>query len=149
MASRPQSFLEFSAALTGFSQVLLRGTGMSETYLHEIDTIVPPRMLDAILAAFQHSPDNHEGSAVEEILGDPELGPVARNIALLWYCGTWTALPDSWRARYGAAVADTTHVVSAAAYQAGLQWSVVGAHPAGARQQGFGAWAVEPENIAS
>jgi hypothetical protein len=148
MASRPQSFLEFSAALTGFSQVLLRGTGMTETYLHEIDAIVPLRMLDAILAAFQQSPDNAGGSAVEQILGDPELGPVARNIALLWYCGTWTALPDSWRAMHGLA-ADTTHVVSAAAYQAGLQWSVVEAHPAGARQQGFGAWAVEPENIAS
>ena len=121
---------------------------MTETYLREIDTIVPPSMLDAILAAFQHSPDNAEGSAVEEILGDPELGPVARNVALLWYCGTWTALPDSWRARHGVA-ADTTHVVSAAAYQAGLQWSVVGGHPAGARQQGFGAWALEPDNIAS
>jgi hypothetical protein len=116
-------------------------------HICEIDAI--GRMLDAILAASQGSPDNPGASAVKEILGDPDLGPVARNIALLWYCGTWTALPDSWRSRNGAAAADTTHVVSAAAYQAGLQWSVVWAHPAGARQQGFGAWAIEPDGIAS
>ena len=83
------------------------------------------------------------------ILDDPDLGPVARAIAVLWYCGTWTGLPDAWHARNGAAPGDTTGVVSAAAYQAGLQWTVVGAHPAGARQQGFGAWSTEPADLVS
>jgi hypothetical protein len=79
------------------------------------------------------------------ILDDPKLGPVARNIILLWYCGTWTALSEAWRAAYGASPLDTSRVVSAEAYQGSLQWAAAAAHPAGARQQGYGAWSVAPE----
>lgn len=76
------------------------------------------------------------------ILGDPKLGPVAPNVILKWYWRTWTALPDAWRLAYGTPPVDTDHVLSAEAYQDGLQWVAAGAHPAGARQQGSGAWAV-------
>lgn len=145
MTSPPQSLVELSAALTGFSPVTLRGTGMTEAYLRQIESIVPPRLLDRLFSEFENS----ARPGLPAILEDPDLGPVARAIAVLWYCGAWTELPDAWRARNGAAPGDTSGVVSSAAYQAGLQWTVVGAHPAGARQQGFAAWSVAPSELAS
>jgi hypothetical protein len=149
MTSRPQSFVKLSAALTGFSPVILHGTGMTQAYLKKISSIVPSRLLDRLFDTFENAAENSARGDLAVILDDPDLGPVARAIAVLWYCGTWTELPDAWRARNGAAPGDATGVVSPAAYQAGLQWTVVGAHPAGARQQGFGAWSTEPADLVS
>jgi hypothetical protein len=165
MTSRPQSFVKLSAALTGFSPVMLQGTGMTQAYLTKLSSAVPSRLIDRLFDAFEkplenstllaaaagarsaRAPSHSTRGDLAVILGDPDLGPVARAIAVLWYCGTWTELPDAWRARNGAAPAEAAGVVSAAAYQAGLQWTVVGAHPAGARQQGFGAWSTEPADL--
>ena len=72
---------------------------------------------------------------------------MARNLVIAWYCGTWTKLPDDWRAAHGAAVGDTNHVLFPEAYLAGLQWVVAGAHPPGANQQGYASWAVPPGEI--
>jgi hypothetical protein len=136
--SRSERFIVLSARLTGFGRVTLLGTGMTTEYLAALDAVLGAELVDELLAA------DDAGA----LLGDAKLGPVAQNLILLWYCGTWTALPDDWRAVYGSSPLDTTHVASAEAYQAGLQWVVAGAHPAGARQQGFGAWAVAPEGVA-
>jgi hypothetical protein len=144
MTSRPQSLVKLSAALTGFSPVALHGTGMTQAYLEKISSIVPSSLLDRLFEPFEKPFESSAPGNLTEILNDPDLGPVARAIAVLWYSGTWTKLPEAWRARNGAAPGDATGVVSTAAYQAGLQWAVVGAHPAGARQQGFGAWSTEP-----
>jgi hypothetical protein len=149
MTSRSQSLIELSAALTGFSPVLLRGTGMTQQYLQKIESIVPERLLDGLFGDIENSSDTSGRHDLTAILQDPDLAPVARAIAVLWYCGAWTELPEEWRARNGAAPGDTSGVVSGAAYQAGLQWTVVGAHPAGARQQGFGAWSVAPAELIS
>jgi hypothetical protein len=149
MTSRPQSLVKLSAALTGFSPVILQGTGMAQAYLNKIESVVPARMLERLFDTFENASENSARSDLEVILDDPDLGPVVRAIAVLWYCGAWTELPGAWRARNGAAPGDTTGVVSPAAYQAGLQWTVVGAHPAGARQQGFGAWSTEPADLVS
>ena len=116
---------------------------MTDTYLRALDAVLPARTLDELLAAGERD------DGVAELLDDAKLGPVARNLILLWYCGTWTALPDEWRAAYGTSPLDTTRVESAEAYLAGLQWVVAGAHPAGARQQGFGAWSTEPAELFS
>lgn len=147
MGERSERFLELSGLLTGFGRVQLLGTGMTDGYLRAQEAVLPAGMLDELLAAYERLPAgaDREAAVASEILGDPKLGPVARNLILLWYCGTWTALPDAWRAAYGISPLDTNRVVSAEAYQAGLQWVVAGAHPAGARQQGYGAWAVAPE----
>jgi hypothetical protein len=149
MTSRPQSFVELSAALTGVSPIMLHGTGMTNTYLHKIESIVPTTLLERLFDGFGNTTQSSVNDDLTAILEDPDLGPVARAIAVLWYCGAWTELPDSWRARNGRAPEDITGVVSGAAYQAGLQWTVVGAHPAAARQQGFGAWATEPVDLVS
>jgi hypothetical protein len=133
--SRSERFVMLSARLTGFGRVTLLGTGMTAEYLTALDAVVGAPLVDELLAA----------GDVRALLEDAKLGPVARNLILLWYCGTWTALGDDWRAAYGTSPLDATRVESAEAYQAGLQWIAAGAHPAGARQQGFGAWAVAPE----
>lgn len=147
MDERANEFLEMSALLTGFDRVQLLGTGMAESYFHAIDAVLPAGLLDELLETCGRLPAgaDRETAVGSEILGDPKLGPVARNVILMWYCGTWTALPDAWRSAYGASPLDTDRVLSAEAYQAGLQWTAAGAHPAAARQQGYGAWAAAPE----
>ena len=122
---------------------------MTQQYLQKIESIVPERLLDGLLGDIENSSDTSGRHDLTAILQDPDLAPVARAIAVLWYCGAWTELPEEWRARNGAAPGDTSGVVSGAAYQAGLQWTVVGAHPAGGRQQGFGAWSVAPAELIS
>lgn len=147
MEERADQFLEMSAFLTGFGRVQLLGPGLADRYLHAIDAVLPEGMLDELLATFGRLPAgaDREAALGSVILGDPKLGPVARNIILMWYCGTWTALPDAWRSAHGTSPRDTDRVLSADAYQAGLQWAAARAHPAAARQQGYGAWAVAPE----
>ena len=133
-------------ALTGFGRVALLGTGMAETYLATLEAVLPAGILDELLVAYGRLSDagGRERALDELIATDPKLGPVARNVILLWYCGTWTELPGPWRAAYGVSRWDVSHVVSGEAYQAGLQWVASGGHPVGARQQGFGAWSVPP-----
>jgi hypothetical protein len=146
VSERRESFLRLSVALTGFGRVALCGTGMTDTYLATLEAVLPPETLDELLDACGRLPDDdgREAALDELILTDPKLGPVARNVILMWYCGKWTELPGPWRAAYGVSPWDVSHVVSGEAYQAGLQWVAIGAHPIGARQQGFGAWAVPP-----
>jgi hypothetical protein len=147
MTERLELFVGLSVLLTGFDTTHLRGTGMAEEYLRFLDQILPPEIVEDLLSCSEKIPLGPECERVAEteILGSPRLGPVARNLIVLWYCGTWTQLPAAWRAAFGAAPQDTTQVVSAAAYQTGLQWAVAGAHPSGAKQQGYGAWALGPE----
>ena len=120
---------------------------MADAYLSTMDDVLPEGVLDDLLGAFERLPDGEEreDSVARDICSDPTLGPVARNLILLWYCGTWAALPEDWRNAHGASPFDTDRVVSAEAYQAGLQWVAAGAHPMGARPPGFGAWALAPE----
>ncbi len=146
MQQRTELFLGLSELLTGFGRVQLLGTGMTGDYLAALDEILPTGVLDELLTAYEGLPaEGDREAAAAAILDDPKLGPVARNVILLWYSGAWTALPDQWRQAYGASPKDTTHVLSADSYQAGLQWVAAGAHPAGSQQQGFGAWALAPE----
>jgi len=143
------AFIRLSAALTGFEEVELLATGVGGDFRRLLDTVMPTGGVDALLAAHHRAlaefPDHPELGIRREILGDPYLGPVARNLAFLWYTGTWSQLPDAWRDAYGASPADTNHVVSAEAYRQSLVWPAIGAHPAGAKQQGYGSWAFPPK----
>jgi hypothetical protein len=144
---RADQFADLSALLTGFGRIQLLGTGMASSYLRAIDAALPEGVLDELLDAFGQMPKNtdREAAVRSSILDDPKLGPVAQNLIVVWYCGTWTALPEAWRAAYGTSPLDTDRVLSSEAYQAGLQWVAAGAHPAGALQQGYGAWSEAPE----
>lgn len=143
---RLESFLGLSVALTGFSRMELLGTGMSADYLCALEATLPDGVCDQLLGAWEsQSAGSDPAAAADQILNDPKLGPVGRNLILLWYCGAWTALPDAWRRAYGASPLDVSRVVSPEAYQAGLQWIAIGAHAPGSRQQGFAAWSTPPE----
>jgi hypothetical protein len=148
---RLERFLDLSVALTGFERFSLLGTGLSASYLHELEAIVPAGVVDDLLRATTQQPEGRdlETQLEEVIFADPRLGPVARNLIIMWYCGGWTPMPDDWRAVYGASPLDTRHMVSADAYRAGLQWVAAGAHAAGANQQGYGAWALPPDDVTS
>jgi hypothetical protein len=143
---RIESFLGLSVLLTGFSRIELLGTGIAADYLCTLEATLPTGVCDQLLSAWDARPTDSDAEAIaDQILNDPKLGPVAQNLILLWYCGTWTALPEAWRSAYGAAPLDVNRVVSAEAYQAGLQWIAAGAHAPGSRQQGFAAWSMPPE----
>ncbi len=131
MADRVDGFLRVSARLTGWSPFDLRATGMLDDYLAAVDARLSPGPLDDLLAAAADD---------DAIMDDARLGPLARSLILLWYTGAWTApagMPADLQPGPG--------VISASAYRAGLMWRAAGAHPAGAEQQGFGAWALQPE----
>ena|ERR1700739_2115170 len=148
MDQRLDQFLALSAALTGFSTFQLRGTGMAADYLHKLDETLPAGVSDELLTAYHNLPPGTEREAAiaSSILPDPKLGPVARNLILLWYRGFWTTLSDTWHNAYGPSpAAESSGYVSAKSYQSGLQWIAAGAHPPGSRQQGFGSWSGSPE----
>jgi hypothetical protein len=128
-------FLELSVELTGYDRVVLLGTGQLTEYLDEFLNIVDNDLVARLLAC----------TNAAEALADPDLGPLARNLAVMWYLGQWDTLPSEWRNRNGASPRDVDHVVSAAAYREGLAWRAAGAHPMGAKAPGYGSWATPPE----
>jgi hypothetical protein len=145
-----ENFLGLSALLTGFSSVELAGTGVTGDYLRALAAALPSGVLEELLDTYAKLPSGAgQDAAIETMLQDAKLGPVAQNLVLLWYTGSWTSLPAAWHTAYGAAPADnkgvvSKGVVSAEAYQAGLQWIAAGAHAPGSAQQGFGAWSLPP-----
>lgn len=147
MSERLESFIALSAFLTGFDEARLWGTSLVEEHLNVLDDVLTARVVDELLGAFQRLPagDQHAKAVEAIVLGDPKLGPIARNLIVLWYCGTWTQMPMEWRIAYGASPLDTTRTTSGAAYRGGLQWVAAGGHPPGASHQGFGSWALEPK----
>ncbi len=142
-------FLRFSAEVTGFKIVELRGTGESGEYLGTLDRIVGPDVVDELLSAYAELQPREEAEREQllrrQIFGNEKLGPIARNIIKLWYVGIWYQLPRNWRERWGVREADVTFTVSPNAYTEGLLWPAIGANPAGARAPGYGSWALPPE----
>lgn len=147
-----EDFLELSVILTGFKKFRLFGTGQAVVYHDKIQDIIGEDTFNELLFTFKdifESTSRQESEELHDllrakILCDPKLGPVARNIILLWYVGSWYQLPYDWRQNYGPSPLDVTFVLSPNAYTEGLLWPAIGAHPAGAKAQGFGSWALEP-----
>lgn len=140
-----RAFLTVSAALTGYNSAELQATGCAQEYWHQLRQVLPGDILARFLS---HADALGQGGDDEIIrtqyLSDRRLGPVARSLIQLWYLGQWVPLPQDWRERYGASRFDVTRIISARAYKEGLVWDAIGAHPMGAKQQGFGAWSLEP-----
>ncbi|MFI9426242.1 hypothetical protein ACIG54_22110 [Streptomyces achromogenes] len=163
-------FVRFSAAVTGFSEFDLWGTGQAEEYYK---TVVNQEGLDALRKAMGSDP-----SAVPS-------DPVVNSIIKLWYVGVWygpelvgrmdvaawtapgrsgakPAVPEDSRpvesrslamsghhqagedSAYGGAVRKPLFVVSPDAYTEGLLWRAIGAHPSGAKAPGYGSWVHPP-----
>ena len=147
-------FVALSAALTGYDSAELHGTGMVKTYYDTLSSVVGGAILGELLLAWSGvvsgasgEPDAILTGLKATILSDSKLGPVAKNLTALWYMGQWNEMPGSWRAVHGAAATDITRVVSAEAYREGLMWDAIGAHPLGAKQQGYGAWSLPPKGV--
>jgi len=139
------AFLTVSAALTGYSSAELQGTGCAGEYWHQTNQVLPREILQDFLS---HAPalgkKNADAVIRQTYLSDRCLGPVARSLIQLWYTGQWVPLPPEWREAYGASRFDVVKIISTRAYKEGLVWDAIGAHPQGAKQQGFGAWSLEP-----
>ena len=128
-----ERFVELSAALTGFRAVDIHGTGQARAHLDLVLAVAGDDLTARLL-------DAEPGEA----LADPDLGPIARNLIVLWYLGQWDQMPRGWRGRHGASPRDVAHVASAAAFRAGLLWPAIGTHPTSAKAPGFGSWATPP-----
>jgi hypothetical protein len=131
-----ERFVALSAALTGFRAVDLWGTGQARAHLDLVLSVCGEALGARLLAA------DPEDSTT--LLVDPDLGPVARNVIVLWYLGQWDQMPRAWRDRHGASPEDVARVASAAAFRAGLVWRAIGSHATSADPPGFGSWATRP-----
>lgn len=145
-------FIAFSVTLTGFDAAELWGTGMVQTYYALFPSIVGEAIFGRLMTRWYETWLRGEGDdrlletlTREQIFEDPDLGPLARNLTTLWYTGQWNQLPADWRNVHGAAANDTTFIVSSKSYTEGLVWKAIQAHPQGAKQPGFGSWALPPE----
>jgi hypothetical protein len=146
-----QEFVALSAAVTGFTQFDLHGTGQAEAYRRTVVEGAGEEVLDELLAAWRRIGDEaqEDDAATQrllrrEVFSDPKLGPVVRNVVKLWYVGIWYELPPAWIDAFGALEGNYTFMVSAAAYTQGMIWTAIGANPPGARGPGYASWAGPP-----
>lgn len=154
MADDHARFVKLSAALTGYDGASLHATGCVPLYFRQLADVAGPALLARLLETgdkvsarlASNGPDCQAAEAMMrgDVLSDPDLGPLARSLIQLWYLGQWTPTRPEWVERNGAKTADTARILSARSYREGLVWEAMGAHPMGAKQQGFGAWALEP-----
>jgi hypothetical protein len=150
-------FLHCSALVTGFARTDLLGTGMSEAYYRTLSGIIGESICAELWAAIRKlrrkyggDPAKLEDAITNEIvIGNPKLGPVVKAIVQMWYLGAWAQMPPAWRAAYGTNPNDFNRIVSAEAYTEGLIWQAAGTHPQGAKQPGYGSWALPPVQIAA
>ena len=153
MARPLDDFVALSAALTGYTGAELHGTGMSATYLAHVTAIVGESFATRLWQvghAVVHRAGHDLDTEIElRLLDDPDLGPVARNLIVLWYTGQWVQLPREWRQRHGANPNDVDVILSADSYTEGLVWDSIGAHPQGAKAPGFATWVAPPKPTGS
>lgn len=146
-------FLSFSVTLTGFSEAELWSTGMVNTYYGLIPSIVGSRMFGDLMTRWRDTYIRGQGDerlldelVTTQIFEDPKFGPLARNLAALWYLGMWNQLPAEWRNVHGAWANDMTFVVSPQSYTEALVWKAIHTHPPAAKQPGYGSWALPPHD---
>lgn len=142
------AFLEASECLTGFGRVELLATGMAAAYEAELrkaygDEVVS-RLLGEVCAVVKES--GGDEARLERLMlarvfnDDTVLCAPAKNLAQMWYLGTLIDYTD----QTPVVVFKRTAVVSAEAYRQGLVLADAGAHPSGAKQPGYGSWALGP-----
>jgi hypothetical protein len=143
-------FVAFSAEATGFTEFDLLGTGQAQSYLDAATEVVGGHHLADLLSTYRarvtETGDAQARAAqlTGAVLGDDRLGPIARNVIKLWYCGVWFALPEEWTAQFGPSGRPGTFTASPQAYTQGLLWYAIGANPPGARAPGYASWASPP-----
>jgi hypothetical protein len=151
-----ERFRSLSVELTGFNGTELDGTGMLREHYGVLTSIVGEPITARLLSRWADivvqsggNPSKLAALLQSVVLADPTLGPVARNLAVLWYLGQWNQMPVAWRTLHGANARDLTHVVSAEGYIEGLVWPAIHSHPQGAKQPGYGSWSLPPSTGAT
>ena len=129
-------FVRLSAALTGFDRLELVGTGQAPAYF---DYVTSQSDLIDLQKLWQVARGPLGDAEVERLLADPRLGTIARQINFLWYTG-------QWKTPFEPGFAASTTFVSPRSYQEGLVWRAALSHPSGAKQPGYGSWALPPED---
>ena len=144
-----EQFYTLSAVITGFSEFDLRGTGVGETYLAMLKTAAGEANTAELLGLWRRIEECDQGTwdhlLRTKLFSSQKYGPMIRNLVKMWYTGSWSQLPPSWREAYGPFPEDYTHVLSSESYTEGLVWRAAHTHPQGAKQPGFGTWAFPPE----
>ncbi|MFT3765428.1 MAG: hypothetical protein QM820_07935 [Minicystis sp.] len=128
-----EAFLRLSAALTGFTETDLLGTGQAEAYFRWVEEHVPLTTREAL---YGRTPVRITDDDVAALLARPPLGLVAKQINYLWYTAQWQEIQNG--------NLTVTAIVSPAAYQEALVWPAMLAHPPGAKQTGFASWTTLP-----
>lgn len=134
-AQRLSVFLTGSARILEFSSITLLGTGIGpELCDFFIEQLGQPHF-DAWSKRLAALPPDGPGKAQEVavLLADPSDGPPTCKLMYAWYTGTWITQPG-----------DADRVISSRAYQEALVWPLIGAHPGGAKQQGWDSWSRPP-----
>lgn len=139
--SQKALFLEFSASLTGYSQLHLAGTGIADDVWDMLGQQVGDSLRERLIETWQairhiDDPDELNDAIRHDILSSSEFGGPARNIIKMWYLGQWDVSPPY-----------DYQIISSEAYVEGLVWDAIGAHPMGAKQPGFGTWAFPPGSL--
>ena len=131
-------FLNMSVELTGFDRSIIAGTGQVDQNFRAIRLILETRAFDAFLKSWNpKKPFTLEQKNL----------PIANNVVRAWYLGRWAALSNDEATALGLSAFNTAgfnQVLSPAAYEEALAWSVIHAHPPGAKEPGFQSWTETP-----
>jgi hypothetical protein len=139
-ADQLEIFYELSSALTDFDKIDLVGTGVGEEYFGELVRNAGEAHVNKLLAEAKKAGTSPE-SIRKKIWDDKQLGPLARNLVLMWYLGSWYPLSEEWSKEHRPDLERVSeHVVSAVAYKEALWAPAIGAHPRGDKPPGFGSW---------
>jgi hypothetical protein len=141
-----QTFLDISVYLTGFNKNELLATGMHETYYY---TIMKEPDQDNVRAFFKEAQKIMDEFGANETQLNEEIAKrliptnnyfeLAKRIILVWYTGIWTD-----KVMINGKLEDVSAMISGDSYAEGLIWAAAETHPAGAKQPGYGSWALPP-----
>lgn len=143
------NFVGLSAILTGFAAADLNPplspAPVAVEYLQTLQSKVDAPTVARLLSTYQgiaaqFPPAGQPAQVQSQILEDPELGPVARNVIRMWYLSIWYT-------GYTGPVSGFSDgfVVSSNAYTKGLAWDAMQAHPMGYSEMHYGYWADPPQ----
>ena len=141
------AFLSVSVWLTGFSEVELQGTGMTDTYYSTLQAGIGQSDLlgffnnwELIQLAANGNPVQLAQLIETQLIPATAYAATAQRIIAMWYTGQW--FTDVSNAGSGT-------MINADAYQQTLMYVVAQAHPPGAKQPGYASWAEPPIDIPS
>lgn len=149
MSADRDTFLQFSAVLTGYTATDLEGTGLVSPFLDALNNILGADIAGELLQAASTALGSaDQDAAIQELWHSPKLGPVVQNLIRLWYVGSWTPLPAQWQYTYTPNRPDphgsAYWPVPQQGFMEGLMWRTIHAHPPGAKPGGFASWTEIP-----